>query len=54
MDYPPLGVEVLVITDNNEYLYAIWNGEYWESGVEDDPFQAPLNKNVISWQWRTE
>jgi len=54
MIYPPDGVEVLVTTDGNEQILAIWNGSYWEVGVENDPLQAPLNKTVVEWQWRTE
>jgi hypothetical protein len=54
MDYPPNGVEVIVITDNDEQLLAIWNGDYWEVGVENNPLQNPLNKTVVEWQWRTE
>jgi len=54
MEYPPIGLEVLVITDNDEHIYAIWNGEYWEIAVENDPLQARLNKTVINWQWRTD
>jgi hypothetical protein len=54
MNYPPTGVEVVVITDNDEQLFAIWNGDFWEVGVENDPLQAPLNKTVVEWRWRTE
>ena len=54
MIYPPIGVEVIVITDDNEQITAIWSGDLWEVGVENNPLQAPLNKIVVEWRWRTE
>jgi len=54
MNYPPNGIEVLVTTDSNEQIHAIWNGTHWEIGVEDNPLQVLLNKTVIDWKWRVE
>ena len=54
MIYPPIGVEVIVITDNDEQIAAIWSGNLWEVGVENNALQAPLNKIVVEWRWRTE
>jgi hypothetical protein len=54
MDYPPNGIEVLVITNDNKQQLAVWNGDYWEIGVPNNPLNAPLNKTVTAWQWRTD
>ena len=54
MDYPPDGIEVLVTTEDGDQQLAIWNGVYWEIGVDYNPVNVPLGKTVTAWQWRAE
>lgn len=52
MEQPPTGQEVVVILAGESEALAIWDGQQWLMGVNDDPIDRPLGLEVIDWRWR--
>lgn len=53
MGDPPLGQNVVVTLADGGTSFAYWDGERWMVGVENDPQDAPLGAEVISWALNT-
>ena len=49
MEYPNLGQNVTVTLADGTTCEAYWDGTTWMVGVDNDPLDAPLGKEVISW-----
>lgn len=54
MDELPIGQEVVVTLADGSSKLAYWFGGQWWEGVENDPVDALVTEEVISWRWRTE
>lgn len=52
MNQPPTGQEVVVMIDNNSECLAIWDGDQWVIGVNNNPVEEPLELTVVDWRWR--
>lgn len=47
---PPEGQNVLVTLADGSELLAYWSAGQWFVGVDDDPNDAPLEAEVVSWR----
>lgn len=50
MNYPEIGLNVLVTLDNNQEIVGYWDGAKWMQGVDNDPIDIPIIENVVSWR----
>lgn len=50
MNYPDIGLDVVVILDTGEEKIGYWDGSIWMQGVENDSNDAELVGNVINWR----
>ena len=50
MEYPPLGLVVIVILDTGEEKNGYWTGDVWMEGVDNDPADIQMIGNIVSWK----
>jgi len=50
MEYPEIGLNVLVTLDTGEEKIGYWTGDIWMQGVDDNPTDIQIDGNVVSWR----
>jgi hypothetical protein len=50
MEYPQLGLVVIVILDTGEEKFGYWDGTIWMEGVDDNPNDIEMTGNIVSWR----
>jgi len=54
LEDPPIGQEVIVTLADGGSCLAYWSDGQWWVGVANDPLDALLSQQVLSWRWRSD